>query len=228
VSPLFVARMEDVLDLYAEPVDARRPVVCLDEYPLALRLPTRADLPLAPHRAQRHDYEYVRCGSCSLFAAFQPLAGWRTVQVRARRTAADFAWFLKELVDVHFPAATVIRLVLDNLNTHTPAALYATFPAAEARRIAARLEWHFTPVHGSWLNMIEIEWSVLAQQCLGQRRLGDIATVQHEVDAWADTRNAQQATVRWHFTTRDARRALESCYPVPAAADEPAADEVAA
>lgn len=209
--------MEDVLDLYAEAIDVQRPVVCLDEYPLALRRPTRPDLPLRPHRARRHDYEYERCGSCTLFAAFQPLTGWRAVQARDRRTAQDFAWFLKDIVDARFPTARCIRLVLDNLNTHTPAALYATFPPAEARRIAQRLEWHYTPPHGSWLNMIEIEWSVLAEQCLGNRWLADRASVQHEVDAWAAARNAARATVRWRLTTRDVRRALASSYPVPAA-----------
>ena len=207
--------MEDILDLYAAAFDPTRPVVCLDEYPLALTRPTRPDLPPAPGRIHRVDYEYARAGSCSLFAAFQPLVGWRTVAVHDRRTAEDFALFVRALVDEHFPDAEVIRLVLDNLNTHTPASLYTAFGPEEANRLVKRLEWHYTPVHGSWLNMIEIEWSVLAQQCLRGRRLGDMATVQREVDAWADRRNADHATVRWHFTTRDARRALAKCYPVP-------------
>jgi hypothetical protein len=137
VNPTFVARMEDVLDLYAAPFDPDAPVVCVDEYPLALTVPTRPDQPTQPGRPRRVDFEYVRCGSCSLFAAFQPLAGWRTVAVHDRRTAQDFAHFVRELVDVHFPQAARIRLVLDNLNTHHPAALYSTFPAADARRIAA-------------------------------------------------------------------------------------------
>jgi hypothetical protein len=216
VSALFVARMEDVLDLYAEPFDPTRPVVCLDEYPLALTAPTREAIPAAPGRVQQEDYEYQRRGSCSLFAAFQPLAGWRTVAVHARRTAQDFAHFLQQVVDdPHLAEAAVIRVVLDNLNTHTLAALYETFPPAEARRIARKLEFHYTPAHGSWLNMIEIEWSVLAQQCLRGRRLGDTATVQHEVAAWVRERNARHATVQWRFTTTQARATLDHLYPPP-------------
>lgn len=212
MSTLFVARMEDLLDLYAESNDPQRPVICVDEYPLALTAPTRAPRPVAPGHIARHDYEYVRCGSCALFGAFQPLAGWRTVQVHERRTAQDFATFLQTLVDEHFPAATTLRLVVDNLNTHTLAALYDTFPAAEARRIARKLEFHFTPAHGSWLNMIEIEWSVLAQQCL-TRHLPDRPTAQAEIDAWVTRRNAQQATVQWRFTTPDARQKMAALYP---------------
>lgn len=212
MSALFVARMEDLLDLYAAPYDAARPVICLDEYPLALRALVRPSLPAAPGRLRRDDYEYRRCGSCSLFAAFQPARGWRTVTVTERRTAQDFAQFLRQLVDVHFPQAATLRLVLDNLNTHSPAALYQTFPAAEARRIAARLEWHYTPVHGSWLNMIEIEWSILAQQCLRQH-LDSPARAAAVIAAWVDTRNAQQATVHWRFTAPDARQTMASLYP---------------
>jgi hypothetical protein len=212
VSALFVARMEDLLDLYAAPYDPARPVVCLDEYPLALTAPVREPLPAAPGRLRKVDYEYRRCGGCTLFAAFQPLAGWRTVAVRERRTAQDFAYVLRQLVEVHFPQAETIRLVLDNLNTHTLAALYQTFPAAEARRIAAKLEWHFTPVHGSWLNMIEIEWSILAQQCLNQY-LDSIETAELVIGAWVAVRNAGQATVHWRFTTPDARRAMAGLYP---------------
>ena len=204
--------MEDLLDLYQAPPDPLRPVVCVDELPVALTAPTREPIPMEPGRIRREDYEYERCGSCSLFAAFQPLASWRWVQARDRRTAQDFATFLKTLVDDHFPDATTIRLVLDNLNTHSPASLYATFPPAEARRIAARLEWHFTPAHGSWLNMIEIEWSVLAHGCLG-RHIPDSTMLQTEVDAWAARRNAEQATVHWRFTTTDARRAMHALYP---------------
>lgn len=206
--------MEDVLDLYAEPLDPQRPVVCVDEYPLALSAPTRDELPMTSGQPARQDYEYQRRGSCSLFGAFCPRAGWRTVAVRERRTAQDFAHFLQAVVDEHFPEATVIRLVLDNLNTHCLGALYATFLATEARRIARKLEFHDTPPHGSWLNQVEMEWSVLAHQCL-PRRLPDIATVQREVDAWAARRNAQRATVHWCFTTPDARRALAARYPVP-------------
>lgn len=214
--------MEDVLDVYAEPDDPLRPVVCVDEYPLALSAPSRPDLPMQPGQPARQDYEYQRRGSCSRFGAFQPRAGWRSVQVRDRRTAQDFAHFLQTLVDVHFPQAEIIRLVLDNLNTHTLTALYQTFPAAEARRIARKLEFHYTPPHGSWLNMIEIEWSVLAHQCFKRRRLPDIPTVQREVDAWAARRNAAKATVHWCFTTPDARRALRYPAPSETAADLPA------
>jgi hypothetical protein len=229
VSPLFVARMEDVLDLYAAPFDAARPVVCVDECPLALTAPTRAAIPAAPGRVRKEDYEYERGGSCSLFAAFQPLAGWRRVAARERRTAQDFAHFLHDVVDdPQFAEAEVIRLVLDNLNTHTPAALYETFAPAEARRIAAKLAWHYTPAHGSWLNMIEIEWSVLDQQCLRGRRLGTIATVQAEVDAWVATRNRQRATVQWRFTTTQARTVLDHRYPpVPPPALDAAAQPAA-
>ena len=206
--------MEDVLDLYAAPFDPARPVVCVDESPLALTAPTRDPIPAAPSQVRKADYEYERRGSCSLFAAFQPLAGWRTVQVRDRRTAQDFATFLQALVDdVHFAEAEVIRLVLDNLNTHTPAALYETFPPAEARRIARKLEWHYTPAHGSWLNMVEIEWSVLAQQCLRGQRLPDLDAVAEEVTAWVTTRNQQRATVHWRFTTTDARVVLDHLSP---------------
>lgn len=224
VTPRFVACLEDVLDVYEEPYDPLRPVVCVDEYPLALSAPSRPELPMHPGQPARQDYEYQRRGSCSLFGAFQPRAGWRTVQVHERRTAQDFAHFLQTLVDEHFPDAQVIRLVLDNLNTHTLAALYATFPPAEARRIARKLAFHYTPPHGSWLNMIEIEWSVLAHQCFKHRRLPDSPTVQREVDAWAARRNAAHATVHWCFTTPDARRAVR--YPLPLEA-APAADPAA-
>jgi hypothetical protein len=163
---------------------------------------------------QREDYEYRRCGSVSLFGAFQPLTGWCTVQVRSRRTAQDFAHFVQSLVEVHFPAAETIQLVLDNLNTHTIAAFYQTFPPAEARRLVSKLAWHYTPPHGSWLNMIEIEWSVLAQQCLGGRRLADLTTVQAEVDAWAQRRNAERAMVAWRFSSVHARDVLAPLYPL--------------
>lgn len=212
---MFVARMEDVLDLYAAPFDWLRPVVCVDECPLALTAPPRPALPVRPGRVRREDYEYVRCGSCALIAAFQPLAAWRTIAAHDRRTAQDFAHFLRDLVAVHFPHAETIRLVLDNLNTHTPAALHSTFPPAEARRIAAKLEWHYTPVHGSWLNMLELEWSVLARQCLHGQRLADLASVQQQVDAWAHARNAAGATVEWRFTSHEARSRLAHVYPVP-------------
>lgn len=215
VSAAFVSGMEAILDLYATPYDPSQPVVCVDESPFALTQPRRTGHPSAPGQVAKVDYEYERCGSCSLFAAFQPLTGWRTVQARERRTAEDFAVFLQELVDVHFPDAAVIHVVLDNLNTHHPHTLYQTYPAAEARRIARKLVFHKTPVHGSWLNMIEIEWSVLMRQCLRRKRLGDIAAVQTELDAWVAERNAAHATVDWRFTTSDARIVLDYLYPLP-------------
>ena len=204
--------MEDVLDLYAEPYDPRRPQVCLDESPYQLVSEKRQPVPVAPGQAARYDYEYKREGTCNLFMFFQPLAGWRHVKVTERRTGLDFAQCLQELVDVHFPEAEVIRLVTDQLNTHTPAVLYEAFAPEEARRIARKIEWHYTPKHGSWLNMVEIELSILARQCL-DRRLADIPTVQREAAAWEARRNAYRATVHWQFTTAQARVKLERLYP---------------
>jgi hypothetical protein len=207
----FIWRMEDILDLYAEPYDPRRPVVCLDERPYQLRKDQRDPLPVKPGQPRREDFEYEREGTCNLFLTFQPLTGWRHVEVTERRTGADFAHQMKWLVDEVFPEADVIRVVLDNLNIHTPAALYQTFPPEEARRLVRKLEFHHTPKHGSWLNMVEIEFSVLARQCLN-RRLPDIATVRREVQAWEEARNAAQATVAWRFTTADARLKLHRLY----------------
>ena len=204
--------MEDVLDLYAEPYDPLRPVVCLDESPYQLVSEKRQPVPVAPGHAARYDYEYKREGTCNLFLFFQPLAGWRHVKVTERRTGMDFAQCLKELVDVHYPDAAVIRLVTDQLNTHTPAVLYAAFPPEEARRIVRKLEWHYTPKHGSWLDMAEVEFAVLLRQCL-DRRLGDMATVQRVVSIWEEHRNAARATVHWQFTTAKARDKLDRLYP---------------
>jgi len=204
--------MEDVLDLYAEPEDPQRPRVCFDECPYQLISETRQPLPVKPGQPARYDYEYRREGTCNLFMFVRPHTGWRHVQVTERRTKPDFAQCMKDLVDVHFPDAAVIRVVLDNLNTHTPAALYETFPAAEARRLVRKLEFHYTPKHGSWLNMAEIEFAVLAEQCL-DRRLPDQHTVAAEVAAWETQRNASQATIHWRFTTDTARLKLESLYP---------------
>jgi len=203
--------MEDILDLYAEPYDPRRPVVCFDERPYQLRKDQRDPLPVKPGQPRREDFEYEREGTCNLFLTFQPLTGWRHVEVTERRTGADFAHQMKWLVDEVFPEADVIRVVLDNLNIHTPAALYQTFPPEEARRLVRKLEFHHTPKHGSWLNMVEIEFSVLARQCLN-RRLPDIATVRREVQAWEEARNAARATVAWRFTTADARLKLHRLY----------------
>ena len=204
--------MEDVLDLYAEPYDPQRPQVCLDESPYQLVSEKRQPVPVAPGQVARYDYEYKREGTCNLFMFFQPLAGWRHVKVTERRTGLDFAQCLQDLVDVHFPEAEVIRLVTDQLNTHTPAVLYEAFAPEEARRIARKIEWHYTPKHGSWLNMVEIELSILARQCL-DRRLVDIPTVQREAAAWEQRRNAYRATVHWQFTTPQARVKLERLYP---------------
>ncbi len=204
--------MEDVLDLYAEPYDPQRPQVCLDESPYQLVSEKRQPVLVAPGHPARYDYEYKREGTCNLFMFFQPLAGWRHVKVTERRTGVDFAQCLQELVDVHFPEAEVIRLVTDQLNTHTPAVLYEAFAPEEARRIARKIEWHDTPKHGSWLNMAEIELSVLSRQCL-ERRVPDMATLQAEVAAWQERRNATESSITWRFTAEDARIKLKKLYP---------------
>ena len=204
--------MEDLLDLYAEPLDPARPVVGFDESSKQLVAETRLPLPLEPGHPERFDTEYARNGTATLFLFVQPRGGWRHVAVTDRRTKDDFAHQMQALVDRHFPQATVIRVVLDNLNTHTPAALYATFPAAEARRILRKLELHYTPVHGSWLNMAELEFSMRARQCLG-RRIPDRETLTTEISAWETARNEQRATITWQFTVEDARRKLHRLYP---------------
>jgi transposase len=204
--------MEDVLDLYAEPYSPSRPVVCFDERPVQLLGEVRQPLPPEPGQPQRIDYEYHRNGTCNLFTYFQPLAGWRHVEVTDRRTKQDFAYCMKSLVDVHFPLAKIIRVVIDNLNIHTPAALYETFEAKEARRILKKLEFHYTPKHGSWLNQVEIELSVLSRQCL-ERRIPNKETLKQEIAAWEESRNQARATVAWRFTTTDARAKLQRLYP---------------
>jgi hypothetical protein len=205
--------MEDILDLYAEPYDPRYPLVCFDESPYQLLSEVRQPLPVAPGQPVRYDYEYRREGTCNLFMCFEPLQGWRHVKVTDRRTAQDFAQCMQDLVDVHFPQAVVISVVLDNLNTHTPAALYATFPPAEACRILRKLDFHYTPKHGSWLNMAEIEFAVVSTQCL-DRRLADQEKVRRAVAAWQTQRNAAKASVEWRFTTVKARRKLKHIYPL--------------
>ncbi len=204
--------MEDVLELYGEGYRPWQPVVCFDERPCPLRADTRAGLPMKPGRVTRQDYEYQRNGSCNLFMFFQPLAGWRHGKVTPHRKNADFAECMRELVDVHFPLAEKIRVVLDNLSTHTPAALYETFPPDEALRILKRLEFHYTPKHASWLNMVEIELSVLVNQCL-KRRIPDMPTLAHEVSAWQVERNDRKATVNWRFSVGEARTKLARLYP---------------
>jgi DDE superfamily endonuclease len=205
--------MEDILDLYAEPYDPQYPLVCFDESPYQLVREVRQSLPVRPGQPRRYDYEYRREGTCNLFLFFEPLQGWRHVEVTDRRTTQDFAYCMKDLVDLHFPQATVISVVLDNLNTHTPAALYATFPPVEACRILRKLDFPYTPKHGSWLNMAEIEFAVVSTQCLN-RRLGDQETVRREIAAWEARRNAQKATADWRFTTATARRTLKRLYPL--------------
>ena len=212
MSAEFVANMEDVLDLYGEPYDPQRPVVCFDETSTQLLAETRPPLPPRPGLPLRQDYEYRREGTRNLFLACEPLAGWRQVAVTERRTMQDFAHQMRWLVDEAYPEAEVVRVVLDNLNTHRRASLYETFPAEEARRIARRLEFHYTPKHGSWLNMAEIEFSVLSRCCLKQRLSGEEA-LRREVDALVTERNAARATINWRFNTRDARTKLHRLYP---------------
>ncbi len=209
----FVAQMEEVLDVYTRPFDPQRPLVCFDESSKQLTKEIATPLPPVPGQSVRYDTEYERNGVSALLLAVAPLLNWRHVAVRPQRTAVQVAHYLRELVEVHFPDAERITLVVDNLNTHTPAALYQAFPPAEARRIADKLEWHYTPKHGSWLNMAEIELNVLANQCL-DRRLPDKATLEHEVAAWVAKRNAAIRTIHWRFTTDDARIKLDHLYPV--------------
>ena len=204
--------MEDLLELYAEPLDARYPVVCFDERPYQMVEETRIPLPIRPGKPERYDFEYKRRGTCNLFVFFQPLRGWRRVKVTKRRTQVDFAYCMRELVDKHFPEAEKVRLVLDNLNIHTPVALYEAFPPEEARRILKKLEIHYTPKQGSWLNMVEIELSVLSKQCLEQRIPG-IVLVKEATLAWERERNNPNATVNWRFTVSDARIKLKRFYP---------------
>ena len=211
-SAKYVAKMEDVLDVYQQPYDAKRPVVCLDETSKELRDTPRGSLPLEPGQPERRDYEYARNGVCNLFMSVEPLQGYRKVRVTDRRTAQDFAEQLRVLVEEDYPDADVIVLVTDNLNTHTPACLYERFEPAQARRIASKLEWHYTPEHGSWLNIAESELSVLARQCL-DRRIPDKATLEQEAAAWQVRRNAACVTVDWQFTTTDARISLKRLYP---------------
>ena len=201
-----------MLAVDARPLDPARPVVCLDETSRQLLGEVRPPLPAAPGRPARRDPEYARGGVVNLFLATEPLRGWRSVLVSDRRTRLDFAACVQELVDVHYPAAETIVLVLDQLNTHSPASLYAAFPAPEAKRLADKLEVHHTPRHGSWLNMAELELSALERQCL-DRRLAARADVEREVAAWAERRNAAGAAIDWQFTTADARTKLRRLYP---------------
>jgi len=196
--------MENVLDLYAEADDPYFPVVCFDECPLQLVREVRQPIAALPGQRRRYDYHYRREGTANLFIAFCPRQGWRHITVTERRTKQDFALQMQALVDVHFPEALQVRLVLDNLNIHVASALYETFAPAEARRILRRLEFHFTPVHASWLNMVELELAVLSAQCL-KRRIGSLQMLRSEIGLWQAERNFQHASVKWRFTCDKAR-----------------------
>jgi len=210
----YVARMEDVLDLYAEPPDSKRPVVCFDESPVQLIGETRQPIPAMPGQLERYDCEYKRSGTANLFILLDVHRSWRRVKVTDSRAAVDFAACMRELCDVHFPKAERIRVVLDNLSTHSAGALYQAFPAAEARRMLRRLEFHYTPKHASWLNMVEIEIGVLRSQCL-DRRIATKARLIAEVAAWERHRNASGARIQWMFTTYKARAKMGRAYPHP-------------
>jgi len=204
--------MEDVLELYEQVYDARQPVVCFDEKPVQLVAETRLPRGVGPGRPKRYDYEYERRGTANIFMAVEPLGGRRFVSVTERRTKVDFAGQMQRLVDIHYPEAERVRVVLDNLNTHKPASLYEAFPPAEARRLLRRLEFHYTPKHASWLNMAEIELSVLSSQCL-DRRIPDTHTLIAETTPWQDRRNRDGIPVKWRFTVNDARTRLAHLYP---------------
>jgi hypothetical protein len=204
--------MEDVLEVYHRPHDPEYPVVCVDETSKQLISETRIPIKAKPGQPARHDYEYERNGTANLFMMFAPLEGWRHVEVTDRHTAVDFAHMLRDLSDTHFPGAKKIVLMEDNLSTHKPASLYEAFPAAEARRLVERFEWHYTPKHGSWLNMAESELSVLSGQCL-DRRIPDKQTLTEEVAAWERARNKKHVKADWQFTTADARIKLKRLYP---------------
>jgi transposase len=216
VDGTYVARMEDGLDLYAEEPDPKRPVVCFDESPTQLIGEVREPIPAAPGQPRRYDYEYRRNGTMNLFVSVDAHRPWRTVKVTEQRTALDFAECMRDLVDIHYPGVEVIRVVMDNLSTHGPGALYEAFPAPEAHRILQRLEIDYTPKHASWLNMVELEIGVLHGQCL-DRRIGDRKKLISEIAAWEKQRNEARARIRWMFNTEKARQKLAHAYPDPAA-----------
>src|SRR3954464_13012618 len=216
----YVARMEDVLDLYAEAPDPARPLVCFDETPVQLIGEVRQPIPAQLGQRERYDYEYRRNGTVNLFVTFDPHRGWRNVKVTDRRAAVDYAHCMRELVDVHYPDAACIRVVQDNLSIHKPGALYEAFAPAEARRILRRLEFHFTPKHASWLNMVECEISVLQRQCLG-RRIDDPKRLRNEIGAWQRQRNKTRERIKWMFTTDKARAKLRRAYPTTAKESKP-------
>ena len=208
----FVYHMEDILDVYKRSADPKHPLVCFDESPEQLVSETRQALPMQPGQAEKFDYEYRREGVANLFMFFAPLQNWRCVKVTERRTKVDWAYCMRDLIDVHFPQAEKIVIVQDQLNTHSPACLYEVFAPVETKRILDRLEFHSTPKHGSWLNMAEIELSVLNRQCLN-RCIPNRTVLSHEVEAWALERNNKNATVNWHFNSNDARVTLKRLYP---------------
>jgi len=207
-----IYRMEDLLYLYAEFFNVFEPVVCFDERPYQLLADIVEPLPCKADQLPRIDYQYSREGMCNLFVFYAPHYGWRHVEITKSRTKQDFAHQMKDLVDVYFPRAHKIRVVLDDLNTHTPAALYETFPPAQARRILDSLEFHYTPKHGSWLNQVEIEISVLSRQCL-DRRIPDIETLRQQMKAWSQQRNQQKAKIDWRFAAKDAKLKFHRLYP---------------
>ena len=204
--------MEDILCVYQLPYDPDYPQVCMDESCKQMIGEVRIPIPAAPGRPLRYDDEYIRHGVAEIFLFVEPLSGWRRVSLTARRTQADWAFQIRELLDVDYPNAVKVRLVMDNLNTHCIASLYETFPPVEARRLAERLEIHYTPKHGSWLNMAEIELSALNTQCL-DRRIPDIVTMQTAITAWETDRNSRSSAIKWRFTTEDARIKLLKLYP---------------
>jgi len=208
----FVWKMEDVLDVYKRPYDPQRPVVCLDESSKQLIGEMRAPVPAAPGQVAHYDYEYVRNGVANIFMIFEPLAGQRDVEVTARRTKKDYAQCLRKLSDEMYPQAETIVLVQDNLNTHSPASLYEAFEPGEAKRLAERFEFHYTPKHGSWLDMAEIELGILGRQCLSQR-IDNIEDLRRQTNAWEKSRDEAEAKVNWQFTTADARIKLRRLYP---------------
>lgn len=212
MSGAFVAAMEDVLDVYAEPYDPLRPKVCFDETSRQLLANVQPPLPARPGKPRRVDYEYEREDTRNLFLLCEPQAGWRHVEVTKQRTKLDFARQMKWLVDARYPDVDCIRVVLDNLNTHGPGSLYEAFEPAEARRLVEKLEFHYTPRHGSWLNMAEIELSILQRQCLS-RRIADEQTLKREVAAWEQQRNKTKETIDWRFSITDAREKLKRLYP---------------
>ena len=211
-SAAFVWRMEEVLDLYEKPYDASRPIICFDERPCQLIGEVREPLPMKPGCIERFDSEYERGGVCWVLMSFEPLTGWREVVITERRRKQEFALAMQRLAEEVYPQAEKIRVVLDNLSTHTAAAFYEVLPPEQARRLARRVEFCYTPVHGSWLNMVEIEISVLVRQCL-RRRLADIETLDTEVQAWCRERNRLRRSIDWRFRTEDARIKLRSLYP---------------